>query len=80
MRETRTSGLTSGDGNRSDASLAQATAPVLDSTRFCPNQPESADSLTLSILRQGHSVREAKSRSAPEPGVCLAQAHASYRL
>jgi hypothetical protein len=32
MREIRTSGLTSGDGKRSDASLAQATAPVLDST------------------------------------------------
>ena len=32
MREIRTSGLMSGDGKRSDASLAQATAPVLDST------------------------------------------------
>ena len=33
MRETRTSGLMSGDGKRGDANLAQATAPVLDSTR-----------------------------------------------
>jgi hypothetical protein len=33
MRETRTSGLMSGDGKRSDAHAAQATAPVLDSTR-----------------------------------------------
>jgi hypothetical protein len=32
MRETRTSGLMSGDGKRSDADTAQATAPVLDST------------------------------------------------
>src|SRR3954454_21698827 len=32
MRETRTSGLMSGDGKRSDAHAAQATAPVLDST------------------------------------------------
>src|SRR4051812_43993656 len=32
MRETRTSGLMSGDGKRSDAQVAQATAPVLDST------------------------------------------------
>jgi hypothetical protein len=33
MRETRTSGLMSGDGKRGDANLAQATAPVLDSTQ-----------------------------------------------
>ena len=33
MREIRTSGLMSGDGKRSDADTAQATAPVLDSTR-----------------------------------------------
>jgi hypothetical protein len=33
MRETRTSGLMSGDGKRGDANLAQATAPVLDSTK-----------------------------------------------
>ena len=32
MRETRTSGLMSGDGKRGDANLAQATAPVLNST------------------------------------------------
>ena len=32
MREIRTSGLMSGDGKRSDADMAQATAPVLDST------------------------------------------------
>ena len=32
MRETRTSGLMSGDGKRSDADTAQATAPVLDFT------------------------------------------------
>ena len=32
MREIRTSGLMSGDGKRGDANLAQATAPVLDST------------------------------------------------
>ena len=32
MRETRTSGLMSGDGKRGNANLAQATAPVLDST------------------------------------------------
>ena len=33
MRETRTSGLMSGDGKRGDADTAQATAPVLDSTK-----------------------------------------------
>ena len=33
MREIRTSGLMSGDGKRGDANLAQATAPVLNSTR-----------------------------------------------
>ena len=33
MREIRTSGLMSGDGKRGDADLAQATAPVLDSTQ-----------------------------------------------
>ena len=33
MREIRTSGLMSGDGKRSDADMAQATAPVLDFTR-----------------------------------------------
>jgi hypothetical protein len=32
MRETRTSGLMSGDGKRSDCHKAQATAPILDST------------------------------------------------
>ena len=32
MREIRTSGLMSGDGKRSDADMAQATAPVLDFT------------------------------------------------
>ena len=32
MREIRTSGLMSGDGKRGDADMAQATAPVLDST------------------------------------------------
>ena len=32
MREIRTSGLMSGDGKRSNADAAQATAPVLDST------------------------------------------------
>ena len=33
MREIRTSGLMSGDGKRSNADAAQATAPVLDSTQ-----------------------------------------------
>ena len=33
MREIRTSGLMSGDGKRSDADMAQATAPVPNSTR-----------------------------------------------
>ena len=32
MRETRPSGLMSGDGKRSDANRPQATAPILDST------------------------------------------------
>ena len=32
MREIRTSGLMSGEGKRSDAHEAQATAPLLDST------------------------------------------------
>ena len=32
MREIRTSGLMSGDGKRGDAGMAQATAPVLNST------------------------------------------------
>ena len=32
MREIRTSGLMSGEGKRSDAHKAQATAPLLDST------------------------------------------------
>ena len=32
MREIRTSGLMSGEGKRSDAETAQATAPFLDST------------------------------------------------
>ena len=32
MREIRTSGLMSGDGKRGDADMAQATAPVLNST------------------------------------------------
>ncbi|UVK49684.1 hypothetical protein DBIPINDM_007694 (plasmid) [Mesorhizobium sp. AR02] len=32
MREIRTSGLMSGEGKRSDANTAQATAPFLDST------------------------------------------------
>jgi hypothetical protein len=30
MRETRLSGLMSGDGKRSDANRPQATAPILD--------------------------------------------------
>jgi hypothetical protein len=34
MREIRTSGLMSGEGKRSDANTAQATAPFLDSTPF----------------------------------------------
>ena len=37
MREIRTSGLMSGDGKRGDADMAQATAPVLNSTRDCPD-------------------------------------------
>jgi hypothetical protein len=32
MREIRTSGLMSGEGKRSDAAMAHATAPFLDST------------------------------------------------
>ena len=32
MREIRTSGLMSGEGKRSDAAMADATAPFLDST------------------------------------------------
>ena len=40
MRETRTSGLMSGDGKRGDANLAQATAPVLDSTEPLPHGEE----------------------------------------
>ena len=32
MREIRTSGLMSGEGKRSDATTAQATAPFLDFT------------------------------------------------
>ena len=36
MREIRTSGLMSGDGKRSNADAAQATAPVLDFTQACP--------------------------------------------
>ena len=34
MREIRTSGLMSGERKRSDAHRAQATAPLLDSTRM----------------------------------------------
>ncbi len=34
MREIRTSGLMSGEGKRSEAEKAQATAPLLDSTRL----------------------------------------------
>ncbi len=33
MREIRTSGLMSGEGKRSDAATAEATAPFLDSTQ-----------------------------------------------
>ena len=36
MREIRTSGLMSGDGKRSNADMAQATAPVLNSTMARP--------------------------------------------
>ncbi len=36
MREIRTSGLMSGEGKRSDADKAQATAPLLDSTGVQP--------------------------------------------
>ena len=32
MRENRTSGLMSGEGKQSDAAMAEATAPFLDST------------------------------------------------
>jgi hypothetical protein len=32
MRANRTSGLMSGEGKRSDAAMADATAPFLDST------------------------------------------------
>ena len=52
MREIRTSGLMSEDGKRGDANLAQATAPVLDSTLDLAdtsedrgNAGETADSL-----------------------------------
>jgi hypothetical protein len=40
MREIRTSGSMSGDGKRSVAAMAQATAPILDS-----NPTRSADTL-----------------------------------
>jgi hypothetical protein len=33
MRANRTSGLMSGEGKRSDAAMAEATAPFLDSTQ-----------------------------------------------
>ena len=36
MREIRTSGLMSGDGKQSDADMAQATAPVPNSTMLAP--------------------------------------------
>src|SRR3954463_9577021 len=53
MREIRTSGLMSGGGKRGDANLAQATAPVLDSTQPSRTERDGGD---------GHS-REA--RAAP---------------
>jgi hypothetical protein len=34
MRESRTSGLMSGEGKRGVAEMAQATAPFLDSTQL----------------------------------------------
>ena len=39
MRETRLSGLMSGDGKRSDANRPQATAPFLDSTGPTETEP-----------------------------------------
>src|SRR3990172_3416281 len=46
MRENRTSGSMSGERKRSDAFMAQATAPLLDSTRI------SDDPTPLQGLRQ----------------------------
>ena len=47
MREIRTSGLMSGDGKRGDAGMAQATAPVLDSTMSCILQLTSSADLGI---------------------------------
>ena len=42
MRENRTSGSMSGERKRSDAFMAQATAPLLDSTQRGPDGEDCA--------------------------------------
>jgi hypothetical protein len=43
MRANRTSGLMSGEGKRSDAAMADATAPFLDSTEELAGADEAID-------------------------------------
>jgi hypothetical protein len=43
MRANRTSGLMSGEGKRSDAAMADATAPFLDSTEELAGADQAVD-------------------------------------
>jgi hypothetical protein len=56
MRANRTSGLMSGEGKRSDAAMADATAPFLDSTTFFQNKREAADFLSFPYFGEKQSV------------------------
>jgi hypothetical protein len=80
MRANRTSGLMSGEGKRSDAAMADATAPFLDSTRFSQKRPEAADSLDSRTSAKNSVFSEASSATLQNPGLWLAQTEAAYWL
>src|SRR6266568_2451400 len=82
MREICTSGSMSGDGKRSDCHMAQATAPVLDST---PQAGEGADRVSCTLSDSLHSLDpnaiallSARRRLGGE--LRAAQAHAAARI
>ena len=68
MREIRTSGLMSGEGKRGDAETAQATAPLLDSTRLLAEAVAAGRFHIWSVTRVEDAIELFMGTPAGEPG------------